>query len=293
MPPPQYNFPSDSMLWRICRHRVTLLTGPAAAVLQIAHPRIALGVHDHSDFQSSPTARLHRTLETIYTLTFESPDCADLAARRVSAIHATVQGDAAAHSIPGPAHYSAAEPDLLMWVLATLVMSAIDGYERSVTRLTPSEKELFYKDMRTLGAFFALPTTYGPQSWPDFLAYWDHELSDPTLGAHPLSRRVAQAVARPTRPWWLHLASLPLQFIYSEVLPPDVATRLGFRSTLLKRLTMSVTTRALRLFSRFAPNKLRFVPQYNRAIRQLQVGSASADRLLSPATPTENQSCAT
>jgi uncharacterized protein (DUF2236 family) len=290
MIPAEPTFPPDSMIWRICRHRVTLLTGPAAAVLQIAHPRIALGVHDHSDFKSSPTARLHRTLDTVFTLAFDTPDRADLAARRVAAIHTSVQGDATLHQIPGPAHYSAFEPDLLMWVLATLVMSAIDGYQRSVALLTDDEKERFYQDMRTLGTFFALPTTYGPQSFPDFLTYWNQQLADPELGAHPLSRQVAQAVARPARPWWLHLATFPIQFIYSEVLPPHVATRLGFRSTLLKRIAMSTTTAALRLFARFAPDKLRFVPHYIRASRKLRVGSASADRLLSQ---NKEQSCAT
>lgn len=36
----------ESEMWRINRERCGLLFGPAAAILQVAHPRIAQGVFD-------------------------------------------------------------------------------------------------------------------------------------------------------------------------------------------------------------------------------------------------------
>ncbi len=263
-------FGPDSMLWRICRHRVTLLYGPAAAVLQVAHPRIALGVHDHSDFQSSPIARLNRTLDTVYTIAFGSSAEGREAADRVAAIHNRVTGDAVARDVPGPAEYSAFEPDLLLWVIATMIMSAVDGYEHCVQPLSDDELDHFYRDMRTLGSYFALPANYGPHRWPDFLIYWQVQLDNPTLGSHSISRQVARAVALPSRPLWLRIGAYPLQFMFSEILPSNICQRLGFRSTRLKRLTLTVATRVLKLIARFAPDAVRFVPQYSRAIRRLR-----------------------
>src|SRR5205814_4104685 len=97
---------------------------------QVAHPRIGLGVMQHSNFAQDPTARLYRTLDAVYAIAFGTREQADAAAQRVARRHSTVRGDAAAHGVPGPAAYSADEIDLLMWVVATLVWSAVGGYER-------------------------------------------------------------------------------------------------------------------------------------------------------------------
>jgi hypothetical protein len=49
------------------------------------------------------------------------------------------------------------------------------------------------------------------------------------IGSHEVSRRVAWAVARPKTPWWFRLAGYPITFVFSEILPPPVRDRLGFR----------------------------------------------------------------
>src|SRR3954464_8190457 len=102
-------FSPDSLIWKICRERTILLHGPAAAVLQVAHPRIGLGVMEHSGFADDPTSRLHRTLDAVYAIAFGTLDEAETAARRVARRHATVRGDAARHAVPGEANYSADE----------------------------------------------------------------------------------------------------------------------------------------------------------------------------------------
>jgi uncharacterized protein (DUF2236 family) len=267
------------MIWRIIRHRANLLHGPAAAVLQVAHPRIGLGVYDHSDFQSDPTARLHRTLDTVYTMVFDTVDRADVAAGAIEKLHDRVRGDAASRAVSGPAYYSAFEMDLLMWVLATLVVAALDGYERAADKLTGDEKERFYQDMRKLGTFFRLPCTYGPQTYSHFVLYWNQHIHDPLLASHPICREIAQAVARPRRPWFLYVATLPIQFIYSEILPLHLREPLGFRSTVFSRAMLCATTVLLRILNRFAPDSIRYVPHYRHALKRMGAEQAGATRL--------------
>src|SRR5687768_9412328 len=134
-PQDQFVFAPDSAMWKIVRHRSLLLHGPAAAVLQIAHPRVGLGVMEHSGFADSPLGRLERTLVAVNTIAFGTHEEAAAAARRVARRHGTVSGDAVAHQVPGPTRYSVDEMDLLMWVVATLVWSAVGGYERTVGKL--------------------------------------------------------------------------------------------------------------------------------------------------------------
>jgi uncharacterized protein (DUF2236 family) len=176
-------------MWRIVRHRSILLHGPAAAVLQIAHPRVGLGVLEHSGFAESPLGRLERTLVAVNTIAFGTRDEADAAAKRVARRHRVVTGDAAAHDVPGPAQYKVDELELLMWVVATLVWSAVGGYELAVARLSDDEKDAFYRDMRVFGTFFNLPREYGPQTYREHETYFAKVLADPLIGSHEVSRR--------------------------------------------------------------------------------------------------------
>jgi uncharacterized protein (DUF2236 family) len=257
-------FAPDSAMWKIVRHRSILLDGPAAAVLQIAHPRVGLGVMEHSHFADAPLDRLEGTLDTVYAIAFGTVAEANAAADRVRRKHRKVAGDAAAQSVPGESRYSAGEIELLLWVVATLVWSAIQGYERTVGPLDVGEKERFYHDMRILGTFFDLPIEYGPRTYIEYQAYFQRMIADPLIGAHAVSRRVAWAVARPQTPWWFRLSAPPI-----TVIPPAVRDRLGFRSTRISRFALKQTTIALRLFNRFAPRRLRFVPQYLHAMHAL------------------------
>jgi len=273
-------FSPDSIMWNIVRHRAILLHGPAAAVLQIAHPRLGLGVLEHSSFEDAPLRRLMRTLDATYAIAFGSDDEARAAARVVAARHARVKGDAAAHGVDGAPTYAADEIELLMWVVATLVWSSVGGYERSVGQLTLDEKESFYRDMRVFGTYFDLPIDYGPRDWRAFEEYFDRMIADPMLGSHAVSRRVAWAVARPRTPWWLFLAGYPITFIFSEILPPAVRDRLGFRPTFFSRVNLVLATMAFRLLARWMPDKLRYVEEYR--------GARRGDRSVSRVTPTQS-----
>ena len=260
-------FAPDSAMWKIVRHRSILLHGPAAAVLQIAHPRIGLGVMEHSGFAGSPLGRLERTLDAVNTIAFGTREEADAVARRIARRHRAVTGEAAAHQVPGPLRYSADEVELLMWVVATLVWSAVGGYERLVAPLGDEEKEAFYRDMRLFGTFFGLPREYGPQTYVEYERYLEQVLADELIGSHEVSRRVAWAIARPRTPWWLRIAGVPVTFLYSEIIPLPVRERLGFRSTPLSRIAYRAVTLSLGLLERLAPEVLRFEPRYRRAVK--------------------------
>jgi hypothetical protein len=77
-------------------------------------------------------------------------------------------------------------------------------------------------------------------------------------------------VACPRRPWWLWLASRPLRFAFSEVIPEPVRGRLGFRSTWWSRLSLAVATRTMRLVVPWLPGWARYAPEYRRAVRKLR-----------------------
>ncbi|HVE15344.1 MAG TPA: oxygenase MpaB family protein [Chthoniobacterales bacterium] len=254
-------FPPDSQIWRLSRENALLLGGPAAAILQVAHPEIAAGVAAHSQFRTDAFGRLHRTLEAVYTITFATRSEAEAMQRRIAAVHAKVRGDR-------PVTYDAFSPAAQLWVLATLIDVGTRVFEQLVAPLSASDREGHYREMRGFGQYFGLDPAFGPQTAAEFGDYYAAMLHGPELASIPLCRDVAWAVAVPDAPWWLNLASRPLVGLTAELIPSPVRERLGFQSTRVSRAAFA----AMRNLSRGAlpllPHGLRFHEHYRRALER-------------------------
>ena len=134
-------FGPKSEMWRISRERCGLIYGPAAAILQVAHPRIAQGVYEHSNFRRDTLGRLRRTLKSTNEIVFGRVSEAEAVSRDLAAVHGRVRGRVFP-AVEGPKTYSAFEPDLLFWVLATLITGALAGYEFIYGELPFAERRL-------------------------------------------------------------------------------------------------------------------------------------------------------
>ena len=281
--PAAYAFPPTSATWHVSRELALLIYGPAAVVLQVAHPKVAAGVRDHSALAADPLGRLHRTMAATYAIAFGTVADARAAAAGVGRMHAKVRGtlepDPHAGGRPGArpvappvtteGRYSAADQDLVMWVAGTLAACGVAAYERFVAPMSGDEKAAYFADMRTFGRHFGLRVDHGPQTWPEFERYYAATLADPALGSHAVSRSVAWVVARPPRPLWLFPARVPGRWLLAETLPQVVADRLGFASTPASRAAVSAATASIRRAIPRLPARLRFAPQYLAACRAL------------------------
>lgn len=246
-------------MWRVNREHTLLLGGPTAAILQIAHPEVALGVSNHSDFRSDTLGRLQRTLEAVYTIAFSPRAEVEAMAERVRAAHAKVRG-------ASPRAYSAFSPDAQMWVLATLIQLSVQMFERYVGRLSPAEKEEFFQEMRGFGEWFGLPLSHGPQDWAAFAEYYRNMLEGDTLGSLPVSVELARHIVHPRRP--LHLRPLwPLASATArEFLPSPLRERLQLPSTPGSRLVLATLDSLLPAILPALPPRLRFARQYLVAV---------------------------
>src|SRR5207248_685032 len=80
---------------QINRESFLLLGGTAALLMQVAHPLVAAGVDQHSDFRRSPVRRLLRTVDTTLAIVFGERATAQSALKRIGRSHAPVRGQAA------------------------------------------------------------------------------------------------------------------------------------------------------------------------------------------------------
>jgi uncharacterized protein (DUF2236 family) len=65
------------------RERVLLVGGQRALVMQLAHPLVAAGVAEHSDFPARALERLRRTLDLSLALIYGTEQEAETAARSI------------------------------------------------------------------------------------------------------------------------------------------------------------------------------------------------------------------
>src|SRR5262245_53552901 len=172
---------------------VPLLGGGSAVLLQVAHPLVATGVVEHSDYQHDLWKRLLGTLRALYLITFGTKDEADRAGQAVQAVHERVHGRTRTQLGPFPAGtpYSAGDPELQLWVHATLVYSSIEIYHRYVRRLTPEEQEEYYGEMALVARIFGTPADVIPPTLADFRSYLHERFSSPELGVTEPARQVA------------------------------------------------------------------------------------------------------
>lgn len=247
-------FRPQSAIWKVSRETVLLLGGPAAAILQIAHPQIALGVSRHSNFREETLGRLHRTLEAVYTVTFSPRAEVEAMERRIRARHAPVKGSE-------PQRYSAFDPAAQMWVLATLIAVAVECYEAFVDPLTAEERESYYRDMREFGVWFGLDRSFGPANWSEFSAYYAAMLEGDELCSLPISRDLACHIAHPRQPLFLRLGWPASNWAARRFLPSPVCEKLGFR-----HIAAGPVDDAIRDALGLLPPGLRYARQYLRAI---------------------------
>ncbi|MGH2521839.1 MAG: oxygenase MpaB family protein [Anaerolineales bacterium] len=192
-------FSPTSPFWRVNRELLVVLSGPRALLLELAHPLVAAGVADHSDFRRDPLGRLTRTLRVMTDLNFGSTGAARQAAQHTHHYHQHVRGKLAENVGPYLAgtRYQANDPLLKLWVLATLIDSTIQVYDLYVRPLPPAERQAYYADSQVLARAFGIPPELMPPTYADFLTYMDSMLASDLLTVGDTAREIVQALFAP------------------------------------------------------------------------------------------------
>jgi uncharacterized protein (DUF2236 family) len=183
-------FGPGSLTWRVNGEAALLLGGGRALILQVAHPQVAAGVAEFSGYREDPWGRLYRTLEVTLKIVFGDPETSRTASEGLRRAHRRVAG-----TDDRGEPYRALDPDLLLWVHATLIDTSLTIYERYVAALTPRERSLYYEEMKTLGEAYSIPR----DDYPAFRRYWASMLAD-GLRVNGTTREVAGALLQPDLP---------------------------------------------------------------------------------------------
>jgi len=209
--------------WRVSREPALLMGGGRALLMQVTHPLVGAGVEQHSNYQADPWSRLFSTLDTVFRIMFGTVEQSEQAAARLHRRHTSVNG-VASDGTP----YDALDPDLLLWVWATLADSALLIYERCFGRLGADDGQRFLDEQTLLAHACGVPEGKCPATYRDFADYVE-EMIATQLRPTPTAIAVAAQLRRPPLPVVLRsIAAGPLTLVTAGTLPPQLRDELGF-----------------------------------------------------------------
>jgi len=262
-------FGPHTITWQLYREPIFVLGGVRALLLQIAHPAVADGVARYSGFQKDPFGRGYRTFAAMAMIYFGTKKQAEETARRLWRIHSAVQGQYELSRGIGTRQtpnsklqtYSANDPNLLLWVLATLTDTTLQVYSRTqFLDLPPDWKEKFYEESKIAAQVLGIPDDVYPADLEAFEKYFSKILNGDLLGSAPVCREMAQAIVRhPRAPKkWAALFA-------AGWLPVPLCQRLGIEAgEHPERRLEKWLWRFVRVY-RFLPGWLRYNPAYHQA----------------------------
>jgi uncharacterized protein (DUF2236 family) len=207
----------DSVSWRVNCESVLVLAGGRAILMQLAHPGVAAGVDEHSDFRRRPLSRLLRTLDLNFKLNFGDSREVQEAAQAINRTHHGVHGTG----------YSALDPSLLFWVQATLIDSALVAYETFVEPLRPKERDEYLREAQNVGRLLGVPPALYPRDFGGFERYLDGMLAGSELRVDARARELAAGVLRPRVRGLPGAAWAPLRTLTAGLLPRSLREAYG------------------------------------------------------------------
>ncbi|WP_017573252.1 oxygenase MpaB family protein [Nocardiopsis halotolerans] len=240
--------PSDeSPLRRISGEACVLGGAGYAVLLQIAHPSVARGVYDHSDFTTRPFNRLLGTLYFVYGTVYGTEEEKERLHAIVRAMHRKVNG-------PG---YRALDDDLLLWVAATLFQSASRLHAMVFGPLDEEERVRHLREAAVFATALGLPEEKWPATPEEFADYWEAAVERLRVGEE--ARRITEQLFHPANVALRPLTRVQL-LLTGGLLPPELRERFAIPWSPVRQRRFDRIVRTTRAVYPRVPRPLRFLP---------------------------------
>lgn len=270
-------FGPDSVSWRVHREVTVLFGGARALLMQAAHPLVVAGADQTGMYERNPWRRLQRTLILTYTLTFGTRAEALLAAERINEVHARIHG---IDAVTGR-RYDALDPELLLYVHACLVDSALLFEELTVGALDEAGRQRFHEEQMLAAELLLVPREMIPPTVPELREWLADFERRGELRVTRGARRVAELFLDPPREAeWRPLLKAVARLAFAT-LPPGVRALYGFDVGPVGERAARATLRAARYVRPLLPPRYRYIAPYAewRARQRGRSGPSAAERV--------------
>jgi uncharacterized protein (DUF2236 family) len=251
-------FGPDSVSWRVHREVTVLFGGARALLMQAAHPLVVAGANQTGMYERNPWKRLQRTLILTYTMTFGSKAEAHAAAEKINEVHGRING---IDPVTGK-RYDALDPELLLYVHACLVDSAIVFERLTVGELDDAGRQRFHEEQMLAAELCLVPRAAIPPTWQELRAWLASFLHRGDLQVTEGARRVLDLFLDPPKEaQWRPVLRGVSRLAYGT-LPAGIREMYGLPFGPWKQRAMRATFPAIRAVRPLLPAQYRFIAPY-------------------------------
>ena len=264
----------ESLTWKMTQERALLVGGGRALMLQACHPLVGAGVHQHSAFQKDPWTRLRRTSDFYLGLVYAKQSDLPSLNRWLEHAHRGVKGTA-----EDGREYQADQPDLMLWVQATLADSVAWAYCQIWGPLPEHKMDRYWQEQKILGEAIQIDMSALPDTWQGFQEWMDQQYQN--LQITPAAEAAMEhlqnlPIALPGIPLAAWKIGLPLSKKVSRQavlagLPENLRVELDIPWTPAEQEQWQQTCQRLSLLLKIIPSPLRHSQHARRAMRQHQI----------------------
>lgn len=203
-------------LKELMKENIIILSGQFAILCQFAHPQLAMGTYNHSDFASNMAKRLENTTNYLFATAYGTPEEKESITSVIHRFHSHVKGNG----------YCADDPELHKWTASTVFVGYIIVHEIFLGKIPLERRQALFKE----SAVFATSLRMPPEMWPDtleeFWEYWNHNIN--TLEVTDMARSLSQSLLYPVKlPLWLKFGSPVARLLTIHFLPERLAKEYG------------------------------------------------------------------
>jgi uncharacterized protein (DUF2236 family) len=250
---------------RLNAERSALFAWPRAILLQLAHPLVAAGVSEHSSFRGGPTAaatRLRATVRAMLALTFGTADDRHRTLETIRGIHRRVHGRlrVAVGRFPAGTPYSAEDPELLLWVHATLLDSIPLVHERLVGPLSEADRDRYCAESAGVAVALGARDADVPRTWHALGAYLTDVYASGAIAVGDEAKEMASAVLQPPLSTLIAPVTRLNRLVTVGLLPQQVRAQYGYEWSEHHERRLASAFRMLAAIRHHIPDRLAHWP---------------------------------
>lgn len=240
----------------IVQEGIIIGAGAAAILLQLAEAGVGQGVNQHSNFTYRVTDRLRTTMTFVYCMVYGTPEERRTITDMVTRVHNQVNGTLDEGRNKGK-RYTALDPELQLWVAATLYATAIQTYQR-IFGIIDDEilQENIYREYAILATTLQVPPEMWPPTREAFWEYWDSKVATLEVTQHA-KEAGSDLLSLRHAPFYLRIFLPSVRIVTSELLPERMRQEFGLK---LHRRTYKVVEFMTKAMYRPLPLKVRSYP---------------------------------
>jgi uncharacterized protein (DUF2236 family) len=244
---------------------IFLLGGQYAILCQFAHPGLAQGTFEHSNFASRILNRLQTTSRFLNVCIYGTAEEKEAILSVIHRAHSSVKGDT----------YSADDPELHKWTAATLFVSFLVVHEAFFGKLSYEKMETLFKESAIYGTSLRMPPEMWPATLDDFWMYWNHNIE--TLEVTDWARSLCKELLHPKQiPIWLKPMSPTARLLTTQWLPERLCREYGLKISNFDRAMYHYIVGYISMIYPHLPRKARtslsryYMKDLKKAVKEVQ-----------------------